>query len=260
MATSKQQKRKPSMKERKYRKPPIVEVVCEFRFKPSTPWDATIPGLVYERVKSEFPKRRALRNVGMHVQVEQKGVVLQPQMEEGTQFLREDERAFVQLQPRRISVHHLTPYPHWERFKPLVRTAYKAYLEVVPEPEIQRIGLRYINKIDFNTTKVDLPTFFNFYPYVGGELPQLYTGFNLQLLFPHEEGRDGLQMRLGSAPPEKENTVSILLDLDYFLIQPENINSEYGMEWVEKAHENILAAFEGAITDKLRQQFEEEKS
>ena len=67
-------------------------------------------------------------------------------------------------------------------------------------------------------------------------------------------------MRLSSAPPEKENTVSILLDLDYFLIQPENINSEYGMEWVEKAHENILAAFEGAITDKLRQQFEEEKS
>ncbi|RMG63550.1 MAG: TIGR04255 family protein [Calditrichaeota bacterium] len=250
---------KPPMRERKYRKPPIVEVVCEFRFKPSTPWDATMPGLIYEQLKKEFPKRRALRNVGMHVQVEQKGVLFQPQMEEGTQFLREDEWAFVQLQPRRISVHHLAPYPHWEGFKPLIEKAYKAYLEVVPDPAIQRIGLRYINKIDFNTTEVDLPTFFNFYPYVGRELPQQYTAFNLQLLFPHAKGRDGLQMRLSNAPPERENAVSILLDLDYFLVQSENINFEQGLEWVENAHKNILAAFEGAITEQLRQQFEEEK-
>lgn len=247
------------MKERKYRRPPIVEVVCEFRFKHSSPWDATIPGLIYHEVKKKFTRRRTLRNVGMHVQVEQKGVLFQPRMEEGTQFLQDDERAFLQLQPRRISVHHLAPYPHWEGFKPLIQLAYKAYLKVVPDATIQRIGLRYINKINFDTPEVDLSAFFNFYPYVGRKLPQRYTGFNLQLLFPHEEGRDALQMRLSNAPPEKENAASILLDLDYFLIDSKNLSSERGLEWVEKAHENILAAFEGAITDKLRHQFEEEK-
>ncbi|RMG63548.1 MAG: TIGR04255 family protein [Calditrichaeota bacterium] len=211
------------MRERKYRKPPIVEVVCEFRFKPSSPWDATIPGLIYERLNQDFPKRRALRNVGMQVQVEQKGILFQPQMEEGTQFLREDERAFVQLQPRRISVHHLAPYPHWEGFKPLIKKAYKSYLEVVPDPPILRIGLRYVIKIDFNSSEVELQKFLNVYPHVGSELPQQYRAFTLQLLFLQEKQRDGLQLRLSNAQPTKENTVSIILDLDYFLIQPDSI-------------------------------------
>ena len=41
----------------KYRKSPIVEVVCEFRFLPGEPWDAAIPGLVYSKLADVFPKR-----------------------------------------------------------------------------------------------------------------------------------------------------------------------------------------------------------
>jgi len=42
---------------RKYANPSIVEAVCEFRLSPDTPWDLTVPGLVYEKVRSEFPHR-----------------------------------------------------------------------------------------------------------------------------------------------------------------------------------------------------------
>ncbi len=247
------------MKKRKYRKPPIVEVVCEFRFKSTTQWDATIPGLIFERVKKDFPRRRAIRNVGMHVQVEGEGLLFQSQMEEGTQFLRKDERAFVQVHPRRISVHHFAPYPHWEGFKPLIKKVFQAYQNVITESQLQRIGLRYINKIDFNSSEVELQNFLTIYPHVGTELPQKFSAFTFQLLFPYEDERDGLQLRLSNAQPAKENTLSILLDLDYFLMQPDRQKNLKALNWVEKAHNNILAAFEGSITDALRQQFEEEE-
>lgn len=46
---------------RKYKHPPIVEALCEFQFIPSQPWDITIPGLLYDRINSEFPVKQQKR-------------------------------------------------------------------------------------------------------------------------------------------------------------------------------------------------------
>ena len=41
----------------KYKNPSIVEALCEFTFAPETPWDSTIFGRLYERLKENFPQR-----------------------------------------------------------------------------------------------------------------------------------------------------------------------------------------------------------
>jgi len=43
---------------RKYKKPPIVEALCEFQFIPQEPYNLTIPGLFYDKIKEEFPIRQ----------------------------------------------------------------------------------------------------------------------------------------------------------------------------------------------------------
>ncbi len=43
---------------RKYKNPPVVEALCEFQFISDKSWDLTLPGLIYERVKSEFPVKQ----------------------------------------------------------------------------------------------------------------------------------------------------------------------------------------------------------
>lgn len=247
------------MQERKYRNPPIVEVICEFRFQPTSEWDATVPGLVYERLKDEFPLRRPLRQVGVQVQMGAEGFSLQPQFEEGMRFLRQDERAFVQLRPHRISVHHLAPYPHWEGFKPLIEKGYRAFLDVLPESRFQRIGLRYINRIVLPDSHVELSDYFNLYPSVGPGLPRDFSAFGVYLLFPFEDGRDALQLRLGNEQPEGEEALVVLLDLDYFLAQEERVTVQNALDWVEQAHKYVVSAFEGTITDRLREQFDAEE-
>ncbi|MDR7478213.1 MAG: TIGR04255 family protein, partial [Armatimonadota bacterium] len=34
-----------------------MEAVCEFRLGRAVRWDLTVPGLLYERLKGEFPER-----------------------------------------------------------------------------------------------------------------------------------------------------------------------------------------------------------
>jgi len=47
---------------RKYRKPPVVEALCEIYFAGSN-WDETVPGRFYDRVKDNFPVKRQ-REIG----------------------------------------------------------------------------------------------------------------------------------------------------------------------------------------------------
>ncbi len=245
------------MKERKYQKPPIIEVVCEFRFDPSSKWDATVPGRIYEQLKKDFPKKRRIQRLGVTVQ-QQPETSLQVQYEEGMRFLRKDELAFIQVQPHRISVHHLAPYPHWERFKPLIKKGYRAYLKIFPKPKLQRIGLRYINRIVLPDDHRTLDEFFTLYPSVGRPLFQDYKAFAVYLLLSFENGRDALHLRLASEGVEDEEQLAVLLDLDYFLANPGSVPTSKTLEWVEQAHYRILEVFEEVITDSLRKQFGEE--
>lgn len=43
-----------STSRRKYKNPPIVEALCEFRFVPSDEWNLTVPGLIFQELKHVY--------------------------------------------------------------------------------------------------------------------------------------------------------------------------------------------------------------
>jgi len=112
---------------RRYTKPPIIEALCELRFEPSLPWDLAIPGLLYEKVKDDFPKRRQVRAFETSVSAGPEGVEQQVRTADRMQFLREDERALIQVGPDLLAVNHLEPYPTWQEFLPLIHRGFDAY-------------------------------------------------------------------------------------------------------------------------------------
>ena len=64
------------------------------------------------------------------------------------QFLQEDEGAMVQVGPNLVAVNHLKPYSNWETFKQMIARSLEAYKKVADPQAINRIGLRYINRIE----------------------------------------------------------------------------------------------------------------
>lgn len=241
---------------KKYKNPPIVEALGEFRFVPGQPWDFTIHGLFYEKINSEFPDKQQQMGIGIRVKQEAGAIQHEVlQSPDRMQFYRKDKTALVQVGPDLLTVNHLKPYPTWEVFKPLILDNLKKYIEIAQPKGFKRLGLRYINKIDIPAKSIELSDYFNYYPYLPKELPQKHGAFSVRVEIPHEENRDHILLTFGHTIPEKPGELSFLLDLDYVMILPEKVAIEQAGEWLEQAHEVIEKTFEACITDKCRNLF-----
>ena len=243
---------------RRYKRPPVVEALCEFQFIPGGQWDQTLPGLIYVRVKKDFPVKKQQIGVGIHIQPTQQGIEhkIEPAPPR-IQFLKEDQSALIQIAPFLLVVNQLKPYIEWVAFKEMVLKNFEIYREVVPVKGFKRIRLRYINVVEFDREEIELEDYFQFYPNIPEGLPQPHGPFLSRVTFPYEDAKEDLIVTLATVTPGKYNGISILLDLDYVMGTPEFIPLEGIRTWLDQAHERIEEAFEGCITDRARAMFEE---
>jgi uncharacterized protein (TIGR04255 family) len=244
---------------RKYRQPPLVEAICEFKFTKETKWDITIPGLVYEKIRDRFPKVEQRKF--QHIEINQSPVdqTHQAEVRDFALFFTEDRKSLVQIGPRACSIHVFTPYPTWSAFQPTIEIIYNHLKSVLSESiGFERIGLRFVNKITISSVqKIQLKRFFEFRPSIGGGLPKDMDAFITGCIFSFFENQDKCKVQLVSGASELPNTMDFTLDLDYYLTQPDFINGDTAIGWVNRAHEQVEALFEGCITDELRRTFEE---
>lgn len=242
---------------KRYKRPPIIEALCEFQFEADSPWDLVIPGLVYEQVRDAFPKRRQAKVLDVGISAGPETVEGQVRTIDRMQFLDEEEKALVQVGPRLLAVSHLEPYPSWHEFLPLIKRGFRAYCDVAAPESIHRVGLRYINRIKVPGQRIELKDYLEFRPFVGPDLLQDVVSFITGIQVPYEDTRDILRLQLTSASVEMPDTLAVILDLDYFLAEPGGVTPDNVFEWVNVAHNHVEEAFEACITDRLRQMFEE---
>jgi uncharacterized protein (TIGR04255 family) len=241
---------------RRYAKSPIVEAVCEFRFEPEE-WDNGMPGLIWEQVQEQFPKRRNAVRFEVQSVPGLDGFGQRVTHEPLTQFLQEDGKLFMQVGPNVLMVNHQAPYTTWQQFKPLILQGFEAYGGQAKPKALARIGLRYINRIELPGEKVELESILEFRPYIGQALPKDHASFTVGAEFLFEGNRDVLRLQVASAVPVHESRLALILDLDYFTLLPDPAVSSDTVQWLEVAHGHIEDAFEGSITENLRRTFEE---
>jgi len=243
---------------RRYKNPPIVEAVCEFRLTQDTHWDLTVPGLLYERLKQEFPHREQRSFPELQIIQEPQWFRQELRVSERVLLFSPDRRLLIQIGPRLLVVNALRPYPTWQGFKPRIEMAWRRLQEIVDVQGLERIGLRYINRIELPKEEaVKLSDYFDFYLTIGPRLP-LMASFIAGAEFPYKEGRDRCRVQLILEPDSGEKR-SLLLDIDYFLAKPQAVGVSEALQWVEEAHTQVEEIFEGCITDRLREMFGEVK-
>ena len=244
---------------RKYNRPPIVETLCEFQFIPGQPWDMTIVGLFYEKIKEEFPEKQQQTTFEIGFRKKEGRVEQKVGSSARMQFLSKDKRILVQTGPDLLVINHLKPYPTWHKFCPMILKNLKQYQKTACPKSFKRIDLRYINKIEIAEKSVELADYFSYYPFLPEKFPQTHEAFNVRIEIPFVEGRDRLLLTLASTPSEKPDNIAFVLDLDYVMVSPEKVEIEEVEGWIEKAHTEIENGFESCITEKCRDLFEEEK-
>jgi uncharacterized protein (TIGR04255 family) len=237
-----------------YKNPPVIEAVCEFKFTPEQPVDITVIGLFYDKIRGEFPNKQQQTGVASRVEEGAFGFEIQQRV----QFSRANHSAAVGASPDILTIHQLKPYTTWHDFKSLILRNFEIFKELIEPKSIKRVGLRYINRFDFNESQIErLEDNFNFYPAVPRDLPKIYAAISDHVEMPFEDGRDRLRIRLLSITSEKPNIFSFTLDFDYFAETAESAEDPFDSieSWIENAHEQIEDAFEKCITEKCRARF-----
>ena len=239
-----------------YKNPPIIEAVCEFRFSKEMVWSEDIAEEFFTKISDSFPnkQKRILKN--LQFQTSQEEAKMQMHQKPLHAFWNHDKTMLIQLGDRYLSIHALKPYPSWKKFSPIIEEIYNSLRDLITIQKFERIGFVYSDKINIPKKSLKIEDYFNFFPYIGPNLPQNIHLFNISCDIPFEGERDNCRMTLGSTIPDKNEDIAFLLTTDYFLIDKDSINADNALEWVSCAHDHIKELFEGVITDHLKKTFE----
>ena len=240
---------------RTYKYSPIVEAVCEFKFTQDAAWDATIPGLLYERIRESFPDKEQRQAREIKFIEEADGIRPEEHPVEFVVFHDSTRTRLIQVAPYILRINRLRPYSVWEDFMDTINMSLSSLLEVFEQKGIEDITLQYLNRITIPEHNIELGNYLNFRPFMGESLPRQTTAFIVGCVLPFANGRDECKVQLTSAATKKDDESSFLLEIAYSLAKPGGTTSATAMEWIENAHQRVEEIFEGCITDDLRTLF-----
>jgi len=245
---------------RRYLNPPVVEALCETFFSGSV-WDATVPGIFYDRIRGQFPIKSELKQMDVQIQIDTgEAATRMVSAEPRARFASQDGSKLVQVGRDLVVVNHLRPYPQFDAWRPLVISMVKLYGELTKPSAIDKIGVRYINRIEVPEEGHDMATYFKLYPEVPSELGAAHGNFFMRLQVPAMHSDHSLMVTFGSAPSEAQRVSAYLLDLYDVVPVGKPIDLSLFSKRLDEAHANVEKAFESIITDTSRALFQEVKT
>jgi len=238
----------------KYQKPPIQEAVCEIHFKLTQPLDKGALARMQAPWRVEYPEQAivAERLLELHLTLDK---LDSSEKETGHKLIARstDGKNLVQLGPAFMAVNRLAPYIGWdESFRETILQRFREVHSLFQFEKIQRIGLRYINRIDFperplrwkKWLAVSLPTPSTL-EQVGGDFQCHYRNVLGGNLLCH--------INLGTFPSPNDSVTSLILDID--VTAHEDVPAEALAEGLERVHRPHRELFEGYLLDKTRDLF-----
>ncbi|MEG4801718.1 TIGR04255 family protein [Microcoleus sp. ARI1-B5] len=229
---------------------PLIEVLCEFRFAPSSAWDWTLPGRLYERIGKEFSEREQVNEVVFQLQPEADNSAALPQIinvPQRIQLKRPDQTAIVQVGPHILVVNHLAPYPLWENFRSLILRIFLEYIDLYGDFTLSGIGLRYINQIPISTEGFDVSNFITLNPNLTGVLDRSLSSFHQRYDLSYESVKAVLVHQTGINETQ-EGAFAVVLDLDFNSDEVDNLKEISEIQkWLDEAHQHLYEAFRASL-------------
>jgi uncharacterized protein (TIGR04255 family) len=210
---------------------PIVEAVLDINcdFPPATDLLA-LEGRAREAFGDKYPK--AGRRLIGHVEVrhESNSPTMESSFEESVgalQFATLDGKQLVQVRREGFSFNRLAPYSSLDDYLEEIERTWLKFVELVKPVQIQRIGLRYFNRIllPAEDNRVDFDAYLRVAPKILDDKLSL-AGFIHQ--YTTVETASGNQVNITLfMQPQEEKTVPLILDIDAFRLRA-HLPEEWG--------------------------------
>lgn len=244
-----------------YLKDPIQEALCEFKFRsPNHGW-AVIPGQMYERLQAEYPAEPELEGHSRGLQMTQAGGVSTEivfgQGPPGVRLQSADGTRLVRIFQGAVSVHMLSPYPQWPAFRDALMNVLDAVSAVAAdEIDVERIGVRYINRVEGLKEVRDISEYFIVRPLEFPGVEVSLTNFLGRAEYRFGPADSRRLIATFASTESVDQSPAYMLDLDLIAEGLENVCSVAAALEIASELRNLERdVFEASITDTARKAF-----
>ncbi len=203
-----------------FKKAPIKEALIDINIERSDRLSINSITQLYSKLKDRFPitEKRIRRSSQFELNQSRQLEVLDHREElKGYRFISDDNKKAVQYRLDGFTFNLLEPYSKWDHFKAEAKELWDLYTEIIPENTIiQRIGLRYINRLEVPLTN-NLKEYIKTLPEIATEIPYTYSNFLMRIGFYDE--KTNTKAILTEMIDEQEDTpdiIPIIFDIDAF--------------------------------------------
>ncbi|MGH8094181.1 MAG: TIGR04255 family protein [Chthoniobacterales bacterium] len=235
---------------------PIAEATIEIRARAVAKWEEAIVRDALSRRLSDYPQVFQRRQVQQQLVV--RGSKAEHQVSDagwtGLEFRSAHGKQVARFERDAFSFARLRPYQRWEKFESEVLRLWKIHCTIAQPTDIQRVGVRFINRIQVPPGQLNIDDYL-----VGG--PHQPRGLDLHSVgfFHHDvvaipgSEYNGNIIRTIQRPPNAQSGPVLILDIDIFTVQPAPVDEGVlkrrlvDMRWLKNK------IFFGSITSKTKE-------
>lgn len=207
------------------RKAPIVEAVIDFRARASVPWEEALIHPLLTKQLADYPNLQSLQDVTVNVQFGPE--TAQPAKHatwHGIIARNSDNTQVVQFHRDGFTFSRLAPYKRWEEFAAEALRLWSIHCDIAQPQEIQRLGVRYINRIllPIVDDRLRLADYLKGLPQPKGKSPWQTGGFFYRDVFKTDDRTLNATVIRTNQPPESQ-TLPLVLDIDVASTAPMHV-------------------------------------
>ncbi len=241
------------------RNAPITEALIDIRVKILSDFNVEQFQSLHDAIATQYPDKKKRHKWEGKLELKNGASQISASTEtiDGYLFTSADGKQIFQAKIDGFTFNRLKPYEQWETFRDEALRLWKLYRDTI-SPEIIRVALRFINKIDIPLspqTVLDFDDYLTAGPIVPKELPQGLSSFLTRVVI-RDPDTDALAI-ITQAFEQIINPkfVPIILDIDVFK-QKEVISEEETWQTLEKMRHFKNRIFFTSITEKAKELFQ----
>jgi uncharacterized protein (TIGR04255 family) len=236
-----------------YKRPPITEAIIELRF--ARPFSEDVVAAATQVLAGEYFYKDTEKGGNLKIDA----VTGQSEYEalwSGERLSSVDRADIAIFRTTAFVTSRLAPYLGWEQFRERSERAWAAWRRAAGSVELARIGVRYVNRIDFpGEGPIKLDDFLKIYPITPDGPPiQAYT---MQVIRPIDADQCVATITSASVESPLIGFSSFLLDLDVFREIDLPKRDDVLWELLEKFRHHKNNVFESCLTQRTKAIFDQ---
>ena len=244
-----------------YDKAPIAEAVIDLRLGVAIK-KRTQDKLV-KKIARSYYRFETLQAIDVNIDTTG-GSVRVDQALVGHRIASEDQLDLVTVQPNRLTVSRLAPYPGWEALEERAKDTWNTWRDLAGNSQINRVGVRFINRFDLPVEMIaadpSKPPGVNLSDYLTIHISDPVMNHNPMDNYLLQITRDAKMPNWKHSitstvinPAPLINHMSILLDIDVFRTQEIPLHPDRLWDVVSEARKIKNDIFERCITNATRE-------